>query len=141
MNYRDILRTQLSTDEGYRESAYQDSLGYWTIGIGHLIDGRKGGKLSRDVILLIFAEDVFHAEAGAHRLLPNFDDLSDKRKAVVINMVFQLGEDGLGAFHNTLLAIQEGRWDDAADAMLSSKVAQEQTPERWLRHAQNMREG
>lgn len=34
--------------------AYQDSLGYWTIGVGFLIDGRKGGRLPdavRDFVL------------------------------------------------------------------------------------------
>jgi lysozyme len=37
---------QLTREEGKRRSAYQDHLGYWTIGVGRLIDARKGGGLS-----------------------------------------------------------------------------------------------
>lgn len=44
------LRAQLERDEGRSSTVYQDSLGYWTIGIGKLVDERKGGGLSADEI-------------------------------------------------------------------------------------------
>ena len=37
---RDKIIALLSLHEGRVEHAYQDSLGYWTIGVGHLIDKR-----------------------------------------------------------------------------------------------------
>lgn len=37
------LASLLTSDEGRVPHAYQDHLGYWTIGVGHLIDRRKGG--------------------------------------------------------------------------------------------------
>lgn len=140
MSHREILREQLETDEGIKDFAYQDSEGYWTIGIGHLIDKRKGGKVSEAVIQLMFDEDVTHAEAAALRLVPTFETLSDARKAVLCNMAFQLGERGLGGFHDMLHAVAEGRWDDAAAEMLASTWAS-QTPARAIRLAHAMREG
>ncbi len=74
-------------------------------------------------------------------LVKNFDVLTDARKAVLVNMAFQLGIDGLAHFPNTLRAIQEGRWADAAEAMLTSKVATVQAPARWARLALTMRSG
>lgn len=40
---RTKLTAQLRRDEGEKLYAYQDTLGYWTIGIGRLIDRRRGG--------------------------------------------------------------------------------------------------
>lgn len=42
------LEDDLFDDEGYRKSAYQDHLGFWTIGIGTLIDERKGAGITVD---------------------------------------------------------------------------------------------
>ena len=37
------IREQLHRDEGFIDHAYQDQLGYWTIGIGTCIDRRVVG--------------------------------------------------------------------------------------------------
>ena len=52
------LVAQLKVDEGFRPYAYQDSLGFWTIGYGHLIDRRKGGSLKQSLCEYILADDV-----------------------------------------------------------------------------------
>lgn len=52
------LKDDLMRDEGNIRHAYQDSLGYWTIGVGHLIDRRRGGELSDAVIGMILHEDI-----------------------------------------------------------------------------------
>ena len=38
----------LIAEEGEKLSAYQDSMGFWTIGVGRLIDARKGGGISQE---------------------------------------------------------------------------------------------
>ena len=40
-----MLKKQLIRDEGDVPYAYQTALGYLTIGVGFLIDKRKGGRL------------------------------------------------------------------------------------------------
>ena len=140
MSYIDILKSQLEIDEGRVEYAYQDSLGYWTIGVGRLIDRRLGGRLRNDEIDLMLMNDIQEAEDIARSLLTNFDALSDERKAVVCNMAHNLGKTRLSEFRNTLAAISEGRFDDAADGMLASLWAK-QVGARALRLSVKMRTG
>ncbi len=47
MTLAQSITQQLRRDEGEVLHAYQDSLGYWTIGIGVLIDKRKGGGITK----------------------------------------------------------------------------------------------
>lgn len=136
MSYLDILRSRLVADEGRRNLAYPDTKGKITIGIGHNLSDKP---ISDAAVDQIFRDDISDAEHDARALVPNFDALSDVRKAVVAEMSFQLGYLRLSQFKNTLAAIVEERWGDAADGMLDSEVARTQAPERWQRMAQMMR--
>lgn len=52
------LTKQLRRDEGEVLSAYQDHLGYWTIGVGRLIDKRKGGGLTSEESDYLLGNDI-----------------------------------------------------------------------------------
>lgn len=119
---RDILRAQLRVDEGVSRFPYVDSVGKVSIGVGRNLDDNG---LSDDEIELMLENDINDAEADARALLPNFDQLSDARKAVVCNMAFNLGRYKLSQFANTLRAIKEERWADAAEGMRRSRWAQQ----------------
>ena len=54
----DKLLEELSRDEGTVLQAYQDSLGYWTIGTGRLIDKRRGGGITKAEADYLLANDV-----------------------------------------------------------------------------------
>lgn len=140
MSYLDICRKQLPLDEGSVEYAYQDSMGFWSIGVGRLIDKRHGGKLSDPEIAFLLENDIVQADIDARALCPVFDSLSEPRKAVLVNMSFNLGKSRLAGFVNTLKAITEGNYDAAADGMLASKWAT-QVGARAQRLAKIMREG
>jgi len=137
MTYLDILYPQLERDEGKSSRMYRDSVGVESIGIGHNL---RDKAISERAIRVIFEDDVADAEKDARRLLPEFDALSDARKAVVINMAFNLGYNRLADFHRTLSFIREGMYDDAARSMLDSKWAK-QVGARALRLADAMRKG
>lgn len=117
------LTKLLALHEGRVPHAYQDSLGYWTIGIGHLIDKAKGGGLPEHIIDALFAYDLEkHAqELFAHE--PWIAQLDEVRKAVLVDMAFNLGVAGLRTFVRTLTAVKEGRYNEAAALMLKSKWA------------------
>lgn len=141
------LRAELTRDEDDVPWAYQDSEGYWTIGIGHLIDKRKGGQLSERIRKLVFEEDIARVVADLDRYLPWWRTLSDARQRVLINMTFNLGigtatppRKGLLAFQSTLAAIKSGNWDRAASGMLNSLWAR-QVGKRAERLAKMMRDG
>src|SRR3546814_14026178 len=53
-----LATKHLNREEGRIPHAYQDSLGYWTIGVGRLIDKRKGGRLTNVEIDMLLANDI-----------------------------------------------------------------------------------
>jgi lysozyme len=137
----DSLPALLERDEARVPHAYQDSLGFWTIGVGHLIDERKGGKLPNAIIDALLDCDVREKTADLHRALPWAAGLDAARHAVLVSMCFQLGVSGLLGFPRAIAAMRDGRWNDAADHFLDSRVAREQSPARWQRHARMIRTG
>jgi lysozyme len=120
---RDVLIEELRRDEGVRHSAYQDSRGFWTIGVGRLIDARKGGRLSDREIDFLLEADIDRIMAALSQSLPWMADLSDARQRVLTNMAFNLGVGGLLSFRNTLVLVQSGQYLAAADEMLRSRWA------------------
>jgi lysozyme len=135
------LENQLRGDEGVRSCVYQDSLGFWTLGVGRLVDSRKTTQGLRPVeISFLLQNDIDDRIESLTRRLPWFQDLDDARRGVLVNMAFQLGTEGLLGFVNTLGMIERGEYPQAADAMMQSKWAS-QTPARAGRLSQQMRSG
>ena len=132
--------SQLKRDEGEVLHAYQDHLGYWTIGIGILIDKRKGGGLRPEESEFVFRNRLKLLDAELTRRLPWISKLDPARKGVLINMAFQMGVAGLLGFKNTLALIEAGQYQDTAKAMLQSKWAT-QTPARAQRLSNQMATG
>jgi lysozyme len=134
------LARQLEEEEGRVRHAYQDHLGFWTVGIGRLIDNRKGGQLTDDEIDLLLANDIRVKTHQVYTALPWVRTMNEPRQAVVIGMCFQMGLKGLLGFVNTLAAMKQGKYAEAADGMLGSLWAR-QTPARAARMAKQMRTG
>lgn len=134
------VRDQIIEFEGRKHAAYQDHLGYWTIGVGRLIDERKGGGLSDEEIDFLLANDIRKVTQQIASALPWFGQLNEARQAVLINMAFQMGFDGLMGFKLTLAAIRDEKYDHAANLMLMSKWAT-QTPNRAKKLSRQMATG
>jgi len=137
---KDQIRKDLEHDEGKVNHAYQDSLGYWTIGIGHLIDSRRGGKLPDEIIYALLDYDIEQKARELDQNIPWWRDLDDVRQTVIIEMAFNLGIGGLMAFKNTLGMVQSGDYVGAAENMLKSKWAR-QVGQRANRLSERMRTG
>ena len=131
---------QLKRDEGEVLHAYQDTLGYWTIGIGILIDKRKNGGLRPEESEFIFRNRLKLLDADLDSRLPWIVKLDPARRGVLVNMAFQMGVSGLLGFRNTLAMVQAGKYQDAAKGMLASKWAT-QTPARAHRLGNQMATG
>lgn len=135
------LIRQLRGDEGERACVYQDHLGFWTIGVGRLVDSRKpGAGLRPDEISYLLNNDVDDRINALNKALPWLQDLDDARRGVLLNMSFQLGVAGLLGFKNTLELVRTGKYDLAAHSMGQSKWAT-QTPARAKRMMEQMRSG
>lgn len=136
MTYRDIAKAQLQVDEGRKEKLYYDSLGIPSAGIGR---NMRDVGLRPDEIDYLFNNDLNAAEAVARGLIPSFDHLSDNRKAVILNLAFNLMHR-LAEFVKFRRAVQEENWDAAATELLSSRWSM-QVGVRATRLAQQMRQG
>lgn len=134
------LEDDLVRDEGEVLHAYQDSRGFWTIGVGQMIDQRAGGQISRAASRFMLAESIDEKSTELDQRLPAWRKFSDARQRVLLNMAFNLGVGGLLKFHDTLSYALLGQFDAAADAMLASLWAK-QVGDRAVRLAKMMREG
>lgn len=99
-------------------------MGKSTIGWGRNLEDKGITQAEAELLL---SNDVHDAEDDARALLGDgvFELLTDTRKAVMVNMAFNLGLTRLRKFVIMLKAIKEGRNLDAATAMLSSKWAEQ----------------
>lgn len=131
------LAEQLKRDEGVRRRVYVDSTGHLTIGVGHNLTEGVDIPLSDDSIDEILQTDIDHCTIMCEAL-PGWATLSEVRRAVLVNMCFNLGYAGLTKFTHTLQAIAMGDWDGAARAMLNSQWAKE-VGARAMRLATQMR--
>ena len=87
-----IIKDRIKKHEGYRDTIYTDSLGYNTIGYGHLVveDGFiPGVQYSKKELEEVFEKDFAIAIQGANKLVGDFD--IDDAFGVVVEMCFQLG--------------------------------------------------
>jgi lysozyme len=104
------LKDQLIRDEDEKLYGYLDSKGYMTIGVGHLIDRRRGGYIPRRISRELLDIDIADKTQDVIAALPWVAQLDEARKAVLIGMAFNLGVEGLLEFHRMLAAIQAKDW-------------------------------
>lgn len=134
------LAQMLEAEEGRVAHAYTDSEGWLTIGVGRLIDRRKGGRLTDREIDYLLDNDIAEKTAEVLKALPWIMQLDEARRAVLLGMAFQMGTAGLLGFRNTLELVRTGNYRAAGRGMLQSRWA-EQTPKRAQRMAQQMETG
>lgn len=121
------LKDQIKRHEGVRLKPYKDTVGLWTIGVGHLLgetlpEKYKNGITQEECDALYEKDFQKHKnEVDVH--IPWAQGLDDLRYAVLINMAFNLGINGLMKFKNTLKNVKEGCYGCAARGMLLSKWA------------------
>lgn len=118
VNAFDIAKKQLKKDEGFRGKPYRDTKGKLTIGYGWNIDDVPLSKSSADMIL---EEHITASIAECRGLFRNFDSLSDNRKAVLINMCYNLGLTKLSKFKKMIAAVEANDFDAVAYEMQNSK--------------------
>ena len=125
---RDDLIIDLKRQEGFLPYAYQDHIGYWTIGYGTLID-KRGGGLPEDICEELLKRRVDENIRLLNKALPWLARHPDNIKLALNNMAYQMGIAGLLKFKTTLDLIQKKKYNEAAEQALKSVWAK-QTPGR-----------
>ena len=110
------------------------------MGIGRLIDKRKGGGITYMEALMLLEHDIDKVLAGLVAMFPWFTKMDPIRQVVLCSMTFQLGLAGVKKFTNTLAAMERGEYKAAARGMRNS-LWSKQTPARVERLAKMMETG
>ena len=106
--------------EGAEHEAYQDSLGNWTIGVGHR-PAYPGEVWTNAKINSSLTYDVEAAANGLDKALPWLKGLGVIRWAAMVNQCFNMGLGNLLNFHEQLAALQAADWVGAVKAMQASE--------------------
>lgn len=134
---RDRLAAQLRKHEGTRLLPYIDTVGKITIGVGRNLDDVG---ISNDEATYLLNSDIDRTVKGLLARFPWVLELDPVRQCVLVNMAFNMGVPGLAGFTQTLQAIREKRYKEAAEHMLQSKWSQ-QVGQRAVELANQMRTG
>ena len=93
------LKEQVNEHEGFVDTVYKDSLGFATIGYGHLVRPddpyKEGQTYTKEVLSEQFDRDFEEAKNNALSLIGDIP-LVFQAQCVIIEMVFQLGIAGVG---------------------------------------------
>lgn len=116
------IKDQLIEHEGLRLKPYKDSVGKLTIGVGRNLD--DVGLTHTEAIYLL-ENDIGRVCYELDGALPWWRTLDLARQQVLIDMGFNMGVPTLLGFVRTLGYIESGMYEQAAEAMLQSKWAQQ----------------
>lgn len=121
--------------EGERLVAYLDSLGYWTIGIGHLLADPKnpkwkGYRITQAQSNLLFADDWKKHIRLIEQYAPWALEFDEVRRYVIVDMTFNLGiepfdEDGFKDWPMFVRQLKAHDWAAAARNMRSTLWARQ----------------
>lgn len=82
------------------------------------------------------------ADKAAHDFAPNFDSLTPRRKAVLVDMAYNMGRDGLFGFRRLQTALSRDDYDGASAEIVDSKYWRDlDTRPRATLNARIMRDG
>lgn len=130
---KEILKEQIKRHEGEVLEIYEDSLGYLTFGVGHLIKDSDdehglpvGTPVSQERVDDVYEYDfdkhveetihVFESKGGE-----DFYALPEDIQHVLINMTFNLGGTRFSKFNNMWKGVVACDWEKVAVEMEDSK--------------------
>ena len=133
---REKLMQEIKRHEGEVLEVYEDSLGYLTFGVGHLIKDSDdehgqpvGTPVSQERVYEVYDYDFDkHLEETIHLFESkggeDFYALPENIQHVLVNMTFNLGGTRFGKFNNMWKGVVECDWE---------KVAVEMEDSRWFK--------
>lgn len=146
------LTAQLARHEGTKRDqdglhvAYRCTAGALTIGYGHNLEAKPvpgvtaQSRLNEDQARRLLEIDIREAEHQLRQTLMWTHSLDPVRYAVLVNMAFNMGINGLLGFRNTLADVERGDYAAASRRMLQSKWAR-QVGNRARELSEQMRTG
>lgn len=137
MNEKTLAAQMIKAHEGLELKPYLCTADKITIGYGRNLDDVGISKEEAEFLLDI---DIHKAVQDVQAIVPNYKSLSRMRRAVLIDMMYNLGRTRFSKFKNMLSALEELDFDQAAHEMLDSRWAV-QVGDRATFLARKMEEG
>ena len=117
-----FTKEMIKSHEGRRLDAYYDEKGNLTVGYGHKIDASSPADIQAlkegDVITAERAEELFNDDYDYHKSmaekLPGYDLATERQKAALIDLVFNMGPYFLDEFPAMGKALEKGDFEEAA---------------------------
>jgi lysozyme len=127
----ELCKQEIKRHEGEVLNIYEDSLGYKTLGVGHLCqpedpeyDWAVGTSVSQEVVDMYYEDDFEkHYKETIHVFgsEEDFEKLPEVIQRVLVNMCFNLGGTRLSKFKNMMRACRENNWKEMAVQMEDSR--------------------
>ena len=129
------LHHELIEHEGVVYHVYKDSLGYPTIGTGHLLPpkgiplsdiiGYNTSSITPDQNSTILNYDIARTSIGLYKRLPWLANKPDPVQRALVDMAFNMGVGGVLKFKRTLSDIKNDKYAEASQEMLHSRWARQ----------------
>ena len=130
MGSLDDTKKMIIKHEGIRDMPYKDSLGLWTVGVGHLIgDGKSlppeyNRKFTQAEIMKMFDDDFNHHAKAAEKI-PGYSKANAGGQGALIDLTFNMGNSWYKKWPNFCKKLAAGDFKGAADELAGSKWAQQ----------------
>jgi lysozyme len=132
--YKALVKHLITQGEGFREEQYIDTRGNRTIGYGFNVDdptvrgvvGPSTNRITREEADRILPRLTTTAERDAQAYAgPGFMKLSPERRAVLVDMAYNLGSAKLGGFKGMRKALLAGDYPGASRELMDSNYAKQ----------------
>lgn len=126
MNDNMILKIRIidiiKKNEGFESRLYKDIKGKLTIGYGFNLEEIQIPENIAYMWLKMLVDDLY---LNLSTLLDFFDFLDEVRKAVLVDMAYNIGVEGLLKFKKMLKALENKNYEKTAEEMKNSKWYEE----------------
>ena len=117
------IKSRIKEHEGFRDTVYSDSLGFATIGYGHLVlpadNFVEGITYPKEMLEEVFDNDFKIAHDSANELLADIEH-NHIVKGVIIEMCFQLGKPRVMKFKKMWESLKNNDLETASKEMIDS---------------------
>lgn len=119
------IKDMIIQHEGFKTRPYKDSLGLWTVGVGHLIgDGKTlppewDREFTKEEVMALFDKDYEHHKKQAEKL-PGYSLANEKGRAALIDLTFNMGPGWASKFKLGVQALLKGDFKEAANQFIDS---------------------
>ena len=120
------IKQMIIKHEGKINRPYKDSLGLWTVGVGHLIgDGKSlppemNREFSDEEVMAMFEKDYAHHRSAAMNI-PGFDKLDGRGQGALTDLTFNMGPSWISKWPKLKKQLEEGDTQAAAKNLEQSK--------------------